>query len=180
LHAWHALVQGEPQQTPSTQLPLAHWPFDAQTAPCGCPQAPAPLQVDGDVHVPGSTIPAGTFEQVPSEPATLHAWHVPAQDELQHTPSTQLPLVHWPPDVHTAPLDRRQTPDTQLPGAAHGIPQPPQLFASVPRTLVSQPVLAMPSQSPKPVLQAPMAQTLAMHPCVATLARAHAVPHAPQ
>ena len=32
---------------------------------------------------------------VPSEPESLHDWHVPPHDELQQYPSTQLPVEHW-------------------------------------------------------------------------------------
>ena len=48
---------------------------------------------------------------LPSAPAApspcllaLHAMHVPAHDVSQHTPSTQLPLWHWLPDLHVAPF----------------------------------------------------------------------------
>jgi hypothetical protein len=40
-------------------------------------------------------VPAATGPQVPALPGTLHASHAPVHAELQHTPSTQLPLPHW-------------------------------------------------------------------------------------
>lgn len=51
--------------------------------------------------------PAATGEQVPSVPLRLHAWQslAPAPHaELQHTPSTQLPLAHATGSAHTSPL----------------------------------------------------------------------------
>ena len=39
---------------------------------------------------------------VPSDPARLHAKQVCAQADVQQTPSTQKPLVHWPAFVHAA------------------------------------------------------------------------------
>jgi hypothetical protein len=47
---------------------------------------------------------------VPSAPdpffAAVHAWHGPSHAALQHTPSTQLPLVHSGPDAQDCPLPR--------------------------------------------------------------------------
>ena len=43
---------------------------------------------------------------VPTEPARLHAAQVPAHAELQHTPSTQLPLEHSPAREHAVPLPK--------------------------------------------------------------------------
>ena len=40
------------------------------------------------------SVPAGRFLQVPMLPEMLQARHGPVQLELQHTPSTQLPLLH--------------------------------------------------------------------------------------
>ena len=41
---------------------------------------------------------------MPCAPATLHAWQAPAHAVLQQNPSTQLPLLHWLPDVQAALL----------------------------------------------------------------------------
>ena len=57
-------------------------------------------------------------------------------------PRPQAPVVH----VDAALAKEQRT------------PQPPQLFTSVERTLVSQPLLAVPSQSPKPVVHEPTRQ----------------------
>jgi hypothetical protein len=43
-----------------------------------------------------------TFEQVPA-PLRLHDLQAPQLATLQHTPSTQKPLTHWPPDEHAMP-----------------------------------------------------------------------------
>jgi hypothetical protein len=45
-----------------------------------------------------------TAVQVPTLPETSHAWHWPPQAALQHTPSTQLPLVHWFVAKQTCPF----------------------------------------------------------------------------
>lgn len=45
-----------------------------------------------------------TLLHVPIEPVTLHAWHWPAQLELQQTPSTQKPLPHSVPELQAWPL----------------------------------------------------------------------------
>ena len=42
--------------------------------------------------------------QEPSDPASLHDWQVPPQDELQQYPSTQFPLVHWLVAVQATPF----------------------------------------------------------------------------
>jgi len=51
--------------------------------------------------------PAATLPQVPSAPwpfiAALQAVHTPVQAVLQHTPSTQKPLVHSVPAVQAVP-----------------------------------------------------------------------------
>jgi len=43
-----------------------------------------------------SAVPAGTSWQIPTEPPTLHDEHKVQLEVVQHTPSTQLPLPHWP------------------------------------------------------------------------------------
>jgi hypothetical protein len=45
------------------------------------------------------TVPAGFAEQVPMLPARLQAPQPPLQALLQHTPSTQKPVAHWPFEV---------------------------------------------------------------------------------
>ena len=62
-------------------------------------------------------------------------------------PALQAPIAHTPvPHVALALAKLQRT------------PQPPQWFTSLPRTLVSQPLLAIKSQSPKPVVHAPTRQ----------------------
>ena len=67
-------------------------------------------------------------------------------------------------------------PAAQIP--VHARPQAPQ-WALLVRVSVSQPLATLPSQSPKPALQAVIAHALARQSAVA-LARVHARPHAPQ
>jgi hypothetical protein len=98
LHAWQVPLQPELQQTPSTQLPLAHWLSCEQLWPAERRQAPAPLQVSGAVQgvvATRSGWPAGRKAQVPTLPVRLQDMQVPLQLVLQQTPSTQLPERHW-------------------------------------------------------------------------------------
>ena len=78
---------------------------------------------------------------------------------------------------------RPQAPPEQfaVPLATGGqtVPQVPQLVRLEPR-LVSQPLKALPSQLPKPAMQAPSPQTPAVHVALALSGRGHAVPQEPQ
>ncbi len=78
-----------------------HAPFPLQPIP-EMPQVAMAVAV----HWLWGSSPLTTLPQVPSAPAplaaALHAWQVPVQAELQHTPSTQKPLVHWSPPVQAA------------------------------------------------------------------------------
>ena len=62
---------------------------------------------------------------------------------------------------------------------AQARPQAPQLAALV-WVLVSQPLAAAPSQSPKPPVQRTTVHALPEQPLAATLASAHTAPHALQ
>ncbi len=84
-------------------------------------------------------------------------------------PALHAPITHAPEAHVAAALAKR-----------HAVPQPPQLLASAPRTLVSQPLLAVPSQSAKPALQPPTTQRPDEHALTLTLASEHRAPHAPQ
>ena len=84
-------------------------------------------------------------------------------------PALQAPITHAPAAHVAAALAKR-----------HTLPHAPQLFASVPRTLVSQPLLAVPSQSAKPALHPPTTHRLDEHALTLTLASEHRAPHAPQ
>ncbi len=129
-------------------------------------QAPAPLQVPSNpqggaaMQPPcGSLVPAATAVQVPADPATLQAAHVPQLAVPQQTPSTQFPPSHsfpiaqaWPsrlsphePPVQTLPaaqsLSLLQTATQAVPLQAKGAqlcmlpgwqtPAPSQVRASV-------------------------------------------------
>src|SRR5215510_5933402 len=74
-------------------------------------QPPAPLQAPVFPHggaaghwPAGAALPAGMFAHVPRLPATLQASHVPQLALPQHTPFTQLPLMHWLAAVHARPF----------------------------------------------------------------------------
>ena len=48
------------------------------------------------LHIPeGSTLPVGTFVQVPCVPKSAHDWQGPPQRLSQQTPWAQMPLLHW-------------------------------------------------------------------------------------
>ena len=81
--------------------------------------------------------------QVPTEPVKLQAWQVPAQAELQQTPSTQKPEEHSEPRVQVSPLGFRvwvHMPFIQVYPAPQTIPQSPQLLLLV-LVFISQPAL---------------------------------------
>ena len=64
--------------------------------------APAPLHdpvvphdaAPWSAHSLSGSVLTGMLVQAPSDPASLHDWHEPPQDELQQYPSTQFPLEH--------------------------------------------------------------------------------------
>jgi len=69
----------------------------AHVCPLSFLHAPLPLHELVPLQAP-SSCPAGTFEQVPTEPGSTQLWHVPEHALLQQTPSTeQMPLAHVPP-----------------------------------------------------------------------------------
>jgi hypothetical protein len=124
-HTSQGPAHAELQQCPSTQKPLAH----ALLAPHACPWTsvhwPDALHVFEPVHESGSWRSVTTVH-VPMLVATLHIWQVPHCGDVQHTPSTQLPLAQvvppsqaWP--GHEAPL--QHTPSTHDP-SPHS-PHPP-------------------------------------------------------
>ena len=96
---------------PSQLPPLVAVPAAHEEAPQLVPaaaerQAPAPLQVPsnpqgGAAAQPpcGSFVLVATAVQVPADPATLQAVHVPQLAVPQQTPSTQLPPWHSLPSV---------------------------------------------------------------------------------
>ncbi len=100
-------------------LPGAQEPDQAVVLPQSVPlraanrsagQAPAmPSQRSGASHVPvegrhSTVLPE--MVQVPTLPVRLHTWQSFAplpQVELQHTPSTQFPVMHSTPIAHPVP-----------------------------------------------------------------------------
>jgi len=111
LHAAHVPAHAVLQHTPSTQLPLTHSAPSEQAAPIAKnPHAPAPLQLTAPTHSFAGSCPFAMLEHVPSEPATLHAWHVPEQAALQQYPSTHEVLRHALPAAHVCPLSSLHKP----------------------------------------------------------------------
>ena len=68
--------------------------------------------------------PVGTLLHDPIDPAILQALQSPVHDELQQTPSVQLPLRHSPPIVHVTPFENK----AQLPAPLH-VAAPAHSFA---------------------------------------------------
>jgi hypothetical protein len=62
-----------------------------------------PLHTNGE-HEGLPDAPAVLLAQMPTEPAMLQASHAPPHALLQHTPSTQNPLVHALLPLHAVPL----------------------------------------------------------------------------
>jgi len=107
LHAWQVPVHVVLQQTPSTQLPLTQSELPpGQFCPLIFLQAPIPSHALLPLQLGLLSVrPLAMFEQVPSLPAMLHAWHVPVHAEVQQTPSTQVLLpAHWLLVMHEAPV----------------------------------------------------------------------------
>lgn len=103
---------------------------------------------------------ASVFVVLVSQPLTALPSQLPKP--MLHAPSVQLPVVH----------------DAAALGREHTIPHAPQWLVLL-LVLVSQPLLSVPSQSPKPALHVPIEHTLAAH-AGAALLRVHATPQPPQ
>jgi len=73
------------------------------------------LHVDVPAHSFAGSWPIGTLLHVPTDPAILQALQSPVHDELQQTPSMQLPLMHSPEIVHVVPFEKA----AQLPAPLH-------------------------------------------------------------
>ena len=119
-------------------------------------QLPAPLQAPLPTQPGASCWPEGVLRHVPTLPATLHDWQTPLQAELQHTPSTQLPVAHWLPCVQATPLPERQlpaplhTPAPMQPGASGWPEGVLTQVPTLPATLHDwqTPLQAVPQQTP--------------------------------
>jgi hypothetical protein len=94
-------------------------------------------------------------------------------------PFAALPSQSAKPGRHAKPQVLRSQVGVAFATAGHRLPQRPQCDASS-RSSVSQPVAAIPLQSPKPPAQAAGAHTPMRHATVAFGKGAHTVPHAPQ
>jgi hypothetical protein len=120
-------VHALPQQTPSAQNPLVHWPAATHATPLLFLLSHAPAaqnlslvqsvaSVHEVTHAPATHLLNGAHErapwggapltavQVPTLPVTLHARQVAEQLVLQHTPSTQNPDAQSPPARHVAAI----------------------------------------------------------------------------
>jgi hypothetical protein len=140
--------------------------------------APAPHVVRGAAHVGRhmpleQTVPAPQGTPQPPQFALSMA-------VLASQPFVALPSQFAKPALH---VPRPQRPVRQAAAALakeQRTPHPPQLLMSAARVLSSQPLLARPSQSPKPVAHAPTTQAELAQACTVTLVSEHALMHAPQ
>ncbi len=142
------------------------------------------------------------FTQSPAQlvaPAPQVAEHTPREHTCPdaHAPPQRPQLALSVPVFTSQPLagfmsqsakPALQAPIAQVPAAhvaaalakRHATPQPPQFEASAARTFTSQPSLAALLQSPKPAAHDPTTQAPPTHALTLALARAQAVPQAPQ
>jgi hypothetical protein len=72
-------------------------------APSHLPFAPQLGAPSSAQKAAGAAVPAGSGEQAPL-PERLQAWQAGQAALPQQTPSTQLPLMHWPPAVQASPF----------------------------------------------------------------------------
>ena len=159
LHAWQVPAHVVLQHTPSTQLPLVHSALMEQALPLpSSAHAPAPLHVVAPVHSFAGSVFAGTFEHVPTLPATLHAWHVPLQVELQQYPSTQFALRHSVAVAHTSPVTFLHTDAEQTCVPAHS------LSGSVPFVMAAHVPFVPPVFAAEQAWQAPVHVELQQKP----------------
>jgi hypothetical protein len=109
------LLHVPPWQVPAivSVVPLAGQVAFEQAVPLAyCWQPPAPSQrpLAPQLAAPssaqkaaGAGVPAARGAQAPL-PVMLQAWQAGQSAEPQQTPSTQLPLMHWPPAVQARPF----------------------------------------------------------------------------
>jgi hypothetical protein len=93
-------------------------------------------------------------------------------------PLSGLPSQSAKPALHAATAQRPAAHDAVALGRLHPRPQAPQ-WVALDWVSVSQPLLSWPSQSPRPIAQAPTPHTPARHTGVPPEVM-HALPHAPQ
>jgi hypothetical protein len=93
--------------TPDAQLAAPHVVPDGYAHAVVVVPSQAPphddLSVAQGLRGEAGALPFATGEQVPTFPATLHAWHWPVHATSQQTPSTHSPLAHIDETVHAAP-----------------------------------------------------------------------------
>lgn len=107
----HAAVQALLQQTPSAQKPVRQSAGALQDCPCFFLQTAFASQLRTPLQLSGSSA-FFTSTQVPLAP--VQARHSP-QDDPQHIPSVQDPLMHSPapPQALPLPFFATQTPPLQ-------------------------------------------------------------------
>jgi hypothetical protein len=141
------------------------------------------------VDAPDPQVRRGEAQVVPHTPPE-HTW--PAAQAIPHAPQLALSLRVSTSQPVAGMRSQSRKPEAQVVmahdplmqlsvalGRAHARPQAPQLVRLV-RVLVSQPLEAEPSQSPKPLAQRTTVHSLAEQPLAATWERAQTAPQAPQ
>jgi hypothetical protein len=91
-----------PAQLAGEQIVLSAY-FWQPPAPSHLPFVPQVVGPWSVQNVTGAAVPATTGAHAPV-PETLQAWQAGQLALPQQTPSTQLPLMHWPPDAHASPF----------------------------------------------------------------------------
>src|SRR5262245_36122347 len=108
----------------------------------GSLQRLAPLHTATPAHSSSGSAPDTMGPQVPFVPvpffAAVHAWQVAVHAVLQHTPSTQKPLVHSASAAHAVPLAK----SAQLAPPLHDVGPGHSLSGSVPTAMLPHVPLA--------------------------------------
>jgi len=92
------------EQAPALQTVPATW-FRQLPLPSHVPSRPQVASSDaGHWFAACGVPPAGTNAQIPGDPWTLQAMHVPVQAVLQQRPSTQNPLRQSPSQLQVSPV----------------------------------------------------------------------------
>ncbi len=161
--------------TPATQVvPAAHAVPHAPQFEESTRVSTHPMDVPQGVNPAGQTLVSTEASGCASSGAESDASKPPSEPAPSMGTAASGPESGPASDTPTP----RHTPAEQLCPAAQRRPHAPQCSALV-DTLVSQPVRAMPSQSPKPAVQAPSAHAPPLHAAVA-LANAQRTRHPPQ
>jgi hypothetical protein len=96
----------EPAGQLAVEQPVPFGYFWQPPAPSHLPFVPQLEAPSSAQKLAGAVVPAATGEHEPL-PDRLQAWQAGQLALPQQTPSTQLPLMHWPPVVQARPFALR-------------------------------------------------------------------------